>query len=365
MPPARGTYESRHPGRRRRHPAPPADPRPSPSPWCRSWTGPSSATSWTSWPRSGVTEIVFSVAYQPERIQAVFGDGARPRASGSTTRSRRRRWVRAARSRTPRPHLDDTTIVFNGDVLTDVDLPAVVRAHRASRGRGDPRAGARPQPGRLRPRRDRRRGRVRRFVEKPDPSQITTDTINAGIYVLDTSTLALMPPGVNHSIERAFFPDLLAPRRPRACPRPSRLLDRHRHAREVPPGASRHPVGALPRGARRRAARRRLGPPAASVETAPSWRALLHRTRVPGAPGARVGPDAVLTARRDVAPGPGSGLRALGGQRGSAGARVEGRCWARGVRVGRHARVGPGGRARRGHRASATTTLCGTALRRA
>jgi mannose-1-phosphate guanylyltransferase len=53
-------------------------------------------------------------------------------------------------------------------------------------------------------------GRVRRFIEKPDPAQITTDTINAGIYVLETSTLALMPPAVNHSIERAFFPALLA-----------------------------------------------------------------------------------------------------------------------------------------------------------
>jgi NDP-sugar pyrophosphorylase family protein len=52
--------------------------------------------------------------------------------------------------------------------------------------------------------------RVRRFIEKPDPSQITTDTINAGIYVLETSTLELMPPGVNHSIERAFFPALLS-----------------------------------------------------------------------------------------------------------------------------------------------------------
>src|SRR5262249_9312950 len=54
--------------------------------------------------------------------------------------------------------------------------------------------------------------RVRRFLEKPDPSQITTDTINAGIYVLDTSTLSLMPAGGNHSLQRALFPALLARR---------------------------------------------------------------------------------------------------------------------------------------------------------
>jgi NDP-sugar pyrophosphorylase family protein len=52
-------------------------------------------------------------------------------------------------------------------------------------------------------------GRVLRFIEKPDPSQITTDTINAGIYVLETRVLDLMPAGQKHSIERSFFPDLL------------------------------------------------------------------------------------------------------------------------------------------------------------
>ena len=80
--------------------------------------------------RVGIQEIVFSVAYQPERVQAVFGDG---RALG--------RRIHYAVEETPlgtggavknaESHLDDTTVVFNGDVLTDVDLPAVVRAHRA------------------------------------------------------------------------------------------------------------------------------------------------------------------------------------------------------------------------------------------
>ena len=52
-------------------------------------------------------------------------------------------------------------------------------------------------------------GRVLRFVEKPEPAEITTDTINAGIYVLDTSALDLIPPHEVYSIERAFFPALL------------------------------------------------------------------------------------------------------------------------------------------------------------
>jgi NDP-sugar pyrophosphorylase family protein len=156
----------------------------------------------------GVTEIVFSVAYRPERIQAVFGDGG---ALG--------RRIHYAVEETPlgtggavknaEPHLDGTTIVFNGDILTDVDLPAVVAAHRSAGAAATLVLAPVPNPAAYGLVETDAGGRVRRFIEKPDPSQITTDTINAGIYVLETSTLGLMPSGVNHSIERAFFPALL------------------------------------------------------------------------------------------------------------------------------------------------------------
>ena len=159
--------------------------------------------------QAAISEIVFSVAYQPERIQAVFGDG---RALG--------RRIHYAVEETPlgtggavknaERHLDDTTVVFNGDVLTDVDLPAVVRAHRESGAKATLVLAPVPNPAAYGLVETDATGRVKSFIEKPsDPSQITTDTINAGIYVLDTSTLALMPPGENHSIERAFFPALL------------------------------------------------------------------------------------------------------------------------------------------------------------
>jgi len=159
--------------------------------------------------RVGVREVVFSVAYQPDKIQAVFGDGsafgARIHYAVETTPLGTGGAVKNAE-----PHLDGTTIVFNGDVLTDVDLGAVLEGHR--------RAGASAtlvltpvqNPSAYGLVETDPRGRVTRFVEKPRPDQITTDTINAGIYVLNTSTLSLMPAGVPHSIERAFFPALLA-----------------------------------------------------------------------------------------------------------------------------------------------------------
>jgi NDP-sugar pyrophosphorylase family protein len=157
----------------------------------------------------GVDDVILSLAYRPERIQDVFGDGA---AFG-----KRIRYVvedtplgTGGAVKNAEALLDETTIVFNGDVLTDVDLPRVIEEHRASGAAATLVLTPVPNPSAYGLVETDASSRVRRFVEKPEPSQITTDTINAGIYVLDTSTLSLMPAGVNHSIERAFFPTLLA-----------------------------------------------------------------------------------------------------------------------------------------------------------
>src|ERR1051326_6177198 len=52
-------------------------------------------------------------------------------------------------------------------------------------------------------------GWVQRFVEKPGPNEITCNTINAGIYLLEPSVLQYMPEGENYSFERGLFPTLL------------------------------------------------------------------------------------------------------------------------------------------------------------
>jgi NDP-sugar pyrophosphorylase family protein len=156
----------------------------------------------------GITEVIVSVAYKPEKIQAVFGDGSElgrrilyaveetPLGTGGAVRN-------------AEPQLDDLTVVFNGDVLSDVDLPAVVAAHEKAKASATIVLFPVPNPAAYGLVETDASSRVTHFIEKPKPEQITTDRINAGIYVLDTRTLSLMPPGINHSIERGFFPALL------------------------------------------------------------------------------------------------------------------------------------------------------------
>jgi len=106
--------------------------------------------------------------------------------------------------------LDGTTIVFNGDVLTDLDLGELLAFHGASdavatlalapvddaRGYG---LVPLDEP-----------GRVQAFVEKPPPEVASKGgLINAGTYVLEPLVLADIPPGEMWSFERQLFPSLL------------------------------------------------------------------------------------------------------------------------------------------------------------
>lgn len=106
--------------------------------------------------------------------------------------------------------LEGTTLVFNGDVLTDLDLAALLAVHR------DRNAALTIA---LHPVEDagayglvalREDGRVRKFVEKPPPEVARRGgAINAGTYVMEPRVLAGVPAGKTWSFERQVFPSLV------------------------------------------------------------------------------------------------------------------------------------------------------------
>jgi NDP-sugar pyrophosphorylase family protein len=160
--------------------------------------------------RAGTRSITLSLSYQPNKIEDVLGDGSEygvelhfvtepnPRGTGGAYR------FAADGSK-------ETTIVLNGDVLTDIDISAMVRFHRENKAEAtialvpveDPSAYGLVETG--------SDGRVIRFLEKPKPEELaklTINTINAGIYILEPSVLELIPENV--SFEYDVFPKLLA-----------------------------------------------------------------------------------------------------------------------------------------------------------
>jgi mannose-1-phosphate guanylyltransferase len=106
--------------------------------------------------------------------------------------------------------MEGTTIVFNGDVLTDLDLGALLAAHRATGAVATltltPVDDAGPYG--LVPLDDS--SRVTGFIEKPPPEVASKGgLINAGTYVLEPETLADVPAGEMWSFERQVFPGLV------------------------------------------------------------------------------------------------------------------------------------------------------------
>jgi len=105
--------------------------------------------------------------------------------------------------------LTESVIVFNGDVLTQVDVNAVLKLHRDRKAKAtivltpvdNPRAYGLVETD--------DHGNVSRFLEKPGDSEITCNTINAGIYVLEPDTFDRIPKDTAWSIERSYFPSLI------------------------------------------------------------------------------------------------------------------------------------------------------------
>ena len=106
---------------------------------------------------------------------------------------------------------DDAVVIFNGDVLTGLDIDALMTDHEDTSADvtlyltrvADPRAyGLVPTSP---------EGRVLQFLEKPQtPEEIVTDQINAGCYVFTRSVIDSIPEGRPVSVEREIFPALLA-----------------------------------------------------------------------------------------------------------------------------------------------------------
>jgi NDP-sugar pyrophosphorylase family protein len=155
-----------------------------------------------------IDEVILSLNYQPRRIEDVFGDGreagirlryvveSTPLGTGGAVRY-------AAQG------VRDTIVVFNGDVLTQVDLQGLIEFHRARRARATIVLTPVDNPSAYGLVETDSDGNIRRFLEKPKPDEITCNTINAGIYVLEPETFDRIPRDVAWSIERSFFPSFI------------------------------------------------------------------------------------------------------------------------------------------------------------
>ena len=158
---------------------------------------------------TGIDDIVLSLSYQPRRIEEIFGNGKHLGVQIHYTMEPDPLGTAGA-VKNAEPLLEnERVIVFNGDVLSDINLTEALDYHKSSGAMATIVLTPVENPAAYGLVEVKEDGRVRRFLEKPSYDEITCDTINAGIYILERETLDYIPKGLNYSFERGFFPTLL------------------------------------------------------------------------------------------------------------------------------------------------------------
>ncbi|PTX55356.1 mannose-1-phosphate guanylyltransferase/phosphomannomutase [Melghirimyces profundicolus] len=155
--------------------------------------------------RHGITDIAVTMQYLPQVIQSHFGDGSdfgvrlhyfeegHPLGTAGSVKN-------------AEAFLDDTFVVISGDALTDVDLGQAVAFHRERKTWGTlvlSRVEVPLEYGVVMTRED---GKITRFLEKPSWSEVFSDTVNTGIYVMEPQILSLFEKGKPFDFSKDLFP---------------------------------------------------------------------------------------------------------------------------------------------------------------
>ncbi|HEY1826526.1 MAG TPA: NDP-sugar synthase [Acidimicrobiales bacterium] len=158
----------------------------------------------------GIDEAILSLGYLPDAFKEAYPDGM---AAGIrltyAVEPEPLDTAGAVRFAASHAAIDETFVVINGDVLTDLDLGALIAFHRSHSAEGTIALHPVPDPSAFGVVPTDADGRVIAFVEKPPRDEAPTNEINAGTYVLEASVLQRIASNGRVSIERETFPAMV------------------------------------------------------------------------------------------------------------------------------------------------------------
>ena len=156
----------------------------------------------------GFDDIVVTVAFLPNAIRTYFGNGSEfgVRMVYATEQSP---LGTAGSVRNAMDELDERFLVISGDVLTDIDLSAIVKFHDENDALATIGLKAMENPLEFGIVITREDGSIDRFLEKPGWGQVFSDTINTGIYVLEPEIFDWIAPDKPVDFSSDVFPQLL------------------------------------------------------------------------------------------------------------------------------------------------------------
>ncbi len=161
----------------------------------------------------GIDEVILAVQYLADRFYAILGDGSRLGMKLHIVEEPEPRGTAGA-VKNVEHLLDGPTFVFNGDVMTDLDLQAMLAYHRERQSKITIALTPVEDPTQFGLVEMDANHQVTRFLEKPRVEEITTNLINAGTYIIEPEMFRYVPPNQFYMFERGLFPVVLQTRDP-------------------------------------------------------------------------------------------------------------------------------------------------------
>ena len=158
--------------------------------------------------KHGITSVVITLQYMPDRVQDYFGDGS---AMGMEINYSIEEVPlgTAGSVKNAQQFLDEPFLVISGDAVTDFDLSAIVQYHKSQKALATLTLYRVPNPLEYGVVIVNKEGRIREFQEKPSWGEVISDTVNTGIYVLEPQVLDYFEAGKSFDFSKDLFPILL------------------------------------------------------------------------------------------------------------------------------------------------------------
>jgi mannose-1-phosphate guanylyltransferase / phosphomannomutase len=159
--------------------------------------------------RNSITEIIATLYYLPDVMRDYFQDGSDFGVQMTYAVEEEQPLGTAGCVKNIHQWLDDTFITISGDAISDFNLQAAIAFHREKKSKATLILTRVPNPVEFGVVITDKDGRINRFLEKPSLSEIFSDTVNTGTYILEPEVLEYLPENEESDFSKDLFPLLL------------------------------------------------------------------------------------------------------------------------------------------------------------
>lgn len=158
----------------------------------------------------GIQDVVCTLFYLSDEIMATFGDGSDLGLNLIHSIENTPLGTAGAVKLADEHLKGEPFVIISGDALTSIDLGKAIQWHKEKGSKATLVLKRVPNPLEFGVVITDEQGHIQRFLEKPAWSEVFSDTVNTGIYILEPEVLDLMEPGRSYDWSQDIFPRMLA-----------------------------------------------------------------------------------------------------------------------------------------------------------